>query len=112
MSAPDSFECVDGFKTCAALEGFTDAEKESLIEEAWGIIGARDQEQRERAGRLYLAQYADRPSLWDIAFSSWPQLENELTPEQRALWAQAQAECRGRRAVAQQRTKSAMPDAP
>jgi hypothetical protein len=108
MTREGSFESVDNFETCAALEGFTPEQRESLIEEAWEIIGQRQQVQRERSGRWYLEHYKDRPYLWYLAFESWPQLENELTPEQQVLWDKEKLEIAER--IARERARAELPE--
>ena len=98
MTDPDSWDAVDDFKTCAALDGFDAAEREQLIDEANEILGQRYQAQKERSARYYLNLYKDRPYLWYLAIESWPGIEQEFTPEQAALWAIEKAKNEERKA--------------
>jgi len=89
MTHPDSFECVDNFATCKALEGFSAEERVSMIDEANEIIGQRQFEQRLRVGRLRLTDTTWPLHLWPQLFRELPELEAELTAEQGAKLAAA-----------------------
>jgi len=76
MTDPDSWDAVDDFKTCAALDGFDAAEREQLINEANEILGQRAYERRLVTARYYLTTWPIE--MWPNLISHFPELEDEL----------------------------------